>query len=76
MPFELPFWPTFATLCLLHWVMGMAAAILARQKGLDFQSWLVKGLIGGTVAFVLVLRAQSPPDLPSHGLDNQEEPNE
>ncbi|NJK30288.1 MAG: hypothetical protein HC790_06560 [Acaryochloridaceae cyanobacterium CSU_3_4] len=59
MPFDLPFWPTVSVLMLLHCAIGLSAALLARQKGLDFQSWLVKGLIGGTVALIIVARTQS-----------------
>ncbi|NJK29249.1 MAG: hypothetical protein HC851_17990 [Acaryochloris sp. RU_4_1] len=59
MPFDLPFWPTVSVLMFLHCAIGLSAAVLARQKGLDFQSWLVKGLIGGTVALIIVARTQS-----------------
>lgn len=59
MLFDLPFWPTISILMLLHCAIGLSAALLARQKGLGFQPWLVKGFIGGTVALIIVARTQS-----------------
>ena len=39
----------------LHGIIGITAAMIARKKGLNFQLWLILGLIGGTVALVAVL---------------------
>jgi len=69
MPFELPSWPILTALLILHGLMGVATAFLAWKKGLNFPSWLVKGVVGGTVAFVLVLREKSPHELASKPLD-------
>ncbi|HBS71432.1 MAG TPA: hypothetical protein DEP38_26610 [Cyanobacteria bacterium UBA9226] len=44
----------------LHCLIGITAAIVARKKGLNFQLWLILGLIGGTVALVAALLKRDP----------------
>jgi hypothetical protein len=40
----------------LHCLIGLGAALVARQKGLSFKRWLWLGLLGGTIALIAVLR--------------------
>ncbi|ASC69263.1 hypothetical protein XM38_001900 [Halomicronema hongdechloris C2206] len=46
-------------LLLLHCTIGLVAAQLAHQQGRDLGRWLIWGMVGGTLALVMVL-ADSP----------------
>lgn len=52
---DLPITPILSLLFGLHCVIGIIAAIIAQNKGLNFRRWLILGLIGGTVALIAVL---------------------
>jgi len=45
-------------LLVLHCLIGLAAAQVAKRKGLNFSRWLTWGLIGGTPALVAALLSQ------------------
>ncbi|WP_155967583.1 hypothetical protein [Kamptonema formosum] len=45
-------------LLVLHCAIGLAAAQVAKRKGLNFSRWLTWGLIGGTPALVAALLSQ------------------
>ena len=40
---------------LLHCLIGLIAAIIAKNKGYKFPRWLIFGLIGGTPILILAL---------------------
>ncbi len=42
---------------LVHFLVGIAATIVAVRKGRDWRWWLPIGLIGGTLALVMALRS-------------------
>lgn len=48
-----PYW-----LLTLHCVIGVGAAIIAQQKGLNLTRWVIWGLIGGTAALITALAAK------------------
>ena len=43
-------WQFFGFLMFVHCLNGSIAALVAKQKGRNFNLWLVGGLIGGTAA--------------------------
>jgi hypothetical protein len=45
-------------LLVLHCTIGLAAAQVAKRKGLNFSRWLTWGLIGGTPALIAALLSQ------------------
>ncbi len=45
----------FVILMVLHCIIGTAAAFVAKQKGRNFNTWLIGGLIGGTPALITAL---------------------
>lgn len=45
-------WPLFYFLMVLHCVIGTAAALVAKRRGLNFRLWLGLGLLGGTLALI------------------------
>lgn len=42
-------------LILLHFIIGLLAAIVADQKGHSFSLWLLIGAIGGTLGLIWAL---------------------
>jgi uncharacterized membrane protein HdeD (DUF308 family) len=52
---DFPFDPTPYLLGTFHCIIGIIAANLARQKGLNFKRWLLWGLIGGTATLVFAM---------------------
>jgi uncharacterized membrane protein YedE/YeeE len=49
---ELPIAPTLYLLLNFHCLMGGIAAVVAARKGRKLSTWLLLGLVGGTVALV------------------------
>lgn len=45
-------WPLFYFLMTLHCVIGTAAALVAKRRGLNFRLWLGLGWLGGTLALI------------------------
>jgi hypothetical protein len=45
-------YPLLCLMLIMHFGIGIGAAMVARRKGFNFQLWLIWGLIGGTVALV------------------------
>ena len=56
---NLPLMPLGIGLMVLHCVIGVAAAIVAQQRGLSFRRWIWIGLLGGTIALIAALRKPS-----------------
>jgi hypothetical protein len=42
----------------LHCLIGITAAIVAYQKGLNLKRWIVIGIIGGTPALIAAIAAK------------------
>jgi hypothetical protein len=53
---NLPLMPLGIGLMILHCVIGIAAAVVAMQRGLSFRRWIWIGLLGGTIALIAALR--------------------
>jgi hypothetical protein len=45
----------------LHCLIGITAAIVAYQKGLNLKRWIFIGIIGGTPALIAALLAKTKP---------------
>ena len=52
---ELPLDTNLYILLSLHCLIGGIAAIIAQQKGYRLGTWLILGLVGGTVALIVAL---------------------
>jgi hypothetical protein len=59
MTFSPPIDPLLYILLNLHCLIGGIAATIAYRKGRKLTTWLVLGLIGGTVALVAALLLKS-----------------
>lgn len=51
LPFDFPLYAPLA----LHCVIGGVATVIAQSKGRRFETWLLWGLIGGTVALIAAI---------------------
>ena len=52
---DLPIDPTIYLLLNIHCLIGGIGAVIAQRKGYNLFSWLLFGLLGGTITFFIAL---------------------
>jgi hypothetical protein len=57
--------PAFYPLLFFHCSIGGIATLIAKQKGYNQWLWLLFGLIGGTVAFMVIISMKAKDSQPN-----------
>ncbi|MGL5511034.1 MAG: hypothetical protein ACRC2J_02255 [Microcoleaceae cyanobacterium] len=52
-------WLLFSFLMIVHCLVGISAALLAKSKGYQFNHWIIGSLIGGSFALILAAVAHN-----------------